>query len=216
MLKKALILFSCILLLSGCSLLADSGTKKDLMDQMDKLMDHHDKNMSDQKTLINDFNSAYDTGTRITQSLNQGSTMDQSQYSQLQSAIEKANTDLATYKSNVDSLLSELPTVENTANELKDEESKSRATKYLADFKQATQSQIDYINNFQQLIDSYKSVFESMSQGQNPDTSQYQQYSDKEGQLVDKFNKEIDAFNSSWTTLNEQDFNRKVKPNISF
>mgnify|MGYP001090862618 CR=1 FL=1 len=147
MLKKALILFSCILLLSGCSLLADSGTKKELMDQMDKMMDHHDKNMSDQRTLINDFNSAYNTGTQITQTLNQGTTISQDQYSQLMSAIEKANTDLATYKNNVNSLLAEIPTVESKANELKNEESKTRATKYLADFKQATQSQIDYINN---------------------------------------------------------------------
>ncbi|MXQ55476.1 hypothetical protein [Shimazuella alba] len=216
MFKKALIIFSCLLLLSGCSLLADSGTKKELMDQMDKLMDHHDKNMGDQRTLINDFNKAYDTGTQITQAMNQGSTMSSDQYNTLMADIDKANNDLATYKKNVDSLLAEIPAVEQKANELKNEEAKSRATKYLQDFKQATQSQVDYINNFQSLIDSYKTVYVSLSQGNTPDTTQYQQYSDKEGTLVDKFNKEIDAFNNSWTTLNQEDFNRKVKENISF
>jgi ABC-type transporter Mla subunit MlaD len=216
MFKKALIIFSCLLLLSGCSLLADSGTKKELMDQMDKLMDHHDKNMGDQRTLINDFNKAYDTGTQITQAMNQGSTMSSDQYNTLMADIDKANNDLATYKKNVDSLLAEIPAVEQKANELKNEEAKSRATKYLQDFKQATQSQVDYINNFQSLIDSYKTVYVSLSQGNTPDTTQYQQFSDKEGTLVDKFNKEIDAFNNSWTTLNQEDFNRKVKENISF
>jgi ABC-type transporter Mla subunit MlaD len=216
MFKKALIIFSCLLLLSGCSLLADSGTKKELMDQMDKLMDHHDKNMGDQRTLINDFNKAYDTGTQVTQAMNQGSTMSSDQYNTLMADIDKANNDLATYKKNVDSLLAKIPAVEQKANELKNEEAKSRATKYLQDFKQATQSQVDYINNFQSLIDSYKNVYVSISQGNTPDTTQYQQYSDKEGTLVDKFNKEIDAFNNSWTTLNQEDFNRKVKENISF
>lgn len=217
MLKRALILFSCLFLLSGCSLLADSGTKKELMESMDKLMDHHDKNMGQQRTMINDYNSANQIGNDISQALNQGTTSNPSQYNQLMTALDKANADLTTYKQSVQSLLNEIPAVESKANELKNEETKTRATKYLDGFKKATQSQVDYINNFQNLIDSFRQAYVAISQGQQPNTAPYEEYSKKEGELVDNFNKEIDTFNADWKTLNEKDFNREVKDNkLSF
>jgi hypothetical protein len=55
-----------------------------------------------------------------------------------------------------------------------------------------------------------------LSKGQFPDDKAIQQYFDKEGQLVDNFNKEIDTFNQDWTLLNKEDFNREVKKSISF
>jgi DNA repair ATPase RecN len=216
MFKKALILFSCLFLLSGCSLLADSGTKKELMEQMDKMMDHHDKNMGLQRQMIDDYNSANEIGNNISQALNQGTTMSDDQYNQLMSALDKANTDLTTYKKEVDALLTEIPAVESKANELKNEETKSRATKYLEGFKKATQSQVEYIDNFQNLINSFREAYVTISKGQDPNIDQYDEYSKKEGELVDNFNKEIDAFNADWKTLNEKDFNREVKNNISF
>ncbi|WP_028776845.1 hypothetical protein [Shimazuella kribbensis] len=216
MFKKALILFSCLFLLSGCSLLADSGTKKELMEQMDKMMDHHDKNMGLQRQMIDDYNNANQIGNNISQAINQGTTMSPDQYNQLMSALDKANTDLSTYKKEVDALLAKIPTVESKANEIKNEETKSRATKYLDGFKKATQSQVEYINNFQNLINSFREAYVTINKGQDPNISQYDEYSKKEGELVDNFNKEIDAFNADWKILNEKDFNREVKNNISF
>jgi hypothetical protein len=183
---------------------------------MDKLMDHHDKNMGEQRQMINDYNTANQLGNDISQALNQGATMDQTQYNQLMTALDKANTDLTTYKQDVQALLSKIPAVESKANELKNEETKARATKYLEGFKKATQSQVAYINNFQNLIDSFRQAYVQISQGQQPNIDQYDEYSKKEGELVDNFNKEIDAFNADWKTLNEKDFNREVKENLSF
>lgn len=214
--KKALILFSCLLLLSGCSLFADSGTKKDLMEQMDKLMDHHDKNMTTQRSMIQDFNTANQLGDTIKQSINQGSSLNQDQFNQLNTSFNKINSELAEYRKGVDKLLSEFPAVESKANELQDTESKARATKYLDDFKKATESQKAYIDNFQNLTNAFQSYFTSLSKGQFPNEQSFQEYFTKEGQLVDNFNKEIDAFNADWKVLNEKDFNRKVKDNISF
>jgi hypothetical protein len=214
--KKALILFSCLLLLSGCALIADSGTKKELMEQMDKLMDHHDSNMKAQRTMISDFNTASQSANTIKQSLNQGSALNQNQFNSLSTSLTKVNTELSLYRTGVDKLLNELVPVKVKANELKNVEAKSRATKYLDSFQKATESQKAYIDNFQNIIDSYQTYFTALSKGQFPDDKAIQQYFDKEGQLVDNFNKEIDAFNQDWTLLNKEDFNREVKKSISF
>jgi hypothetical protein len=215
--QKALILFSCFLLiagLTGCSLIADSATKKDLMEQMDQLMDLHDKNMKTQRQMISDYTAADKIGAQITQAIGNGTTNDQ--FNQLKDGLNKTTGDLETYRKGVNELLGKITAVEAKANELNDEESKKRATEYLTAFKKATQSQVEYIDNFQNLISAYSAAYESLSKGQNPDVSQYNIYSQKEGELVNKFNKEIDQFNQYWKTLNEKDFNRQVKDKISF
>ncbi|WP_240876218.1 hypothetical protein [Shimazuella soli] len=230
--KKGLFLIGCLLLISGCaqnniadnrkvaptkaSAQDDKEIKHKLMDLMDNLMDHHDRNIGDQRQMVNDYNTANQLGSEISQSLNQGGKMSEAQYNQLMSSLDIANSDLNIYKQGVLSLLNEIPTVESKANELQNEGTKLRATQYLAALKRATQFQVDYINNFKNLIDSYRQAYVTISQGQQPNTFQYDEYSKKEGELIDNFNKEIDEFNAAWKTLNEKDFNREVKENLSF
>lgn len=229
--RKRFILIGCLLLISGCAQnnVADRNnaptktpaqvekqTKDELMNLMDKLMEHHDKNMSEQRQMINDYNKANEIGNNISQFYNKSSTIDQTQYNQLMSVLDKANNDLNTYKQSVRALLNEISSVENKANELKTEVTKARATIYLDGLQKATLSQVDYISNFQNLIDAFRQAYVAISQNKQPNTEQYDEYSKKEGELVDKFNKEIDEFNAAWKTLNEKDFNREVKENLSF
>jgi hypothetical protein len=217
--QKALILFSCFLFiagLTGCSLIADSATKKELMEQMDQLMDLHDKNMKTQRQMINDYTNADKIGAQITQALSQGTTMNNNQYNEFKAALNKTTSDVEAYRKGVNDLLSKITTVETKANELNDPEAKKRATDYLTAFKTATQSQVEYIDTFQNLINASSAAYESLSKGQNPDVTLYNSLSQKEGDLVNKFNKEIDKFNELWKDLNEKDFNRQVKDKISF
>lgn len=213
--KKAIIII-CFMLLPGCSLFADAGTKKELMDQTNKLMDHHNKNMQQQKTMIQDFDNAVQLGDIIKDAINKGDTINQNQFTQLSTSLNKVNADLNSYEEGVNKLLTEIKPAIYTANKLEDQQSKQRATKYLDDFQIATESQRNYVGNSRNLIDAYKLFFDTVSHGQIPDGTIVQQYSKKEEQLVKVFNNEIGAFNNDWKVLNEKDFNREAYSNISF
>lgn len=188
--------------------------KKSMMEQMDKLMYQHDKNMKLQRQMVTDYTVVDQIGSKFTQSSGNISNDD---YQQLVSAIAKANSSLLAYQQGINSLLSGFPTVENRVNELVLKvDTKQRAELYLSQFKQATQSQMEYVDIFQKLIQAASVAYKEIYKGNNPDISNYNEYMNKEGELIDKFNREIDQFNVQWKILNEQDFNRKVQGKISF
>ncbi|WP_044639798.1 YkyA family protein [Risungbinella massiliensis] len=197
--KKLLMVFAAVLVLSGCSLFADYYNAGVLADEMNKAVLALNKNSeaSDKiDTLYGEINT-------LSESMNEPNQQVLDQINTKLTEIRKISTD---YKAELERVSKQVPDFQAKSAKLEDPEIKQLAETFLADFKTSIDAELNFAAGYEKMITTDETAFKAIAEGKEPPSDAvYDQLNTELTTLNDKLKQTIDQFNKSW-----DEFSRKA------
>lgn len=195
--KKLLMVFAAVLVLSGCSLFADYYNAGVLADEMNKAVLAFNKNTEASKKI----DTLYDEIDTLSESMNEPNKQVLDQINTKLAEIRKISTD---YKTEVDKISKQIPDFQAKSAKLENPEVKKLADTFLNDFKVLIDTELKYTASAEKMIANDEAAYKAISEGKEPSAEIKATFEQLKKELTDLDNtvqQKIDQFNKSWETF---------------
>ncbi|MBD1372621.1 hypothetical protein IC620_09670 [Hazenella sp. IB182357] len=206
---KRIILFGLVLvLLAGCSMIADGVNTVEIMSDMQVEIDRANKGIDTYDKMIAQYEEVLNLESKLVDPTTpEGKELVEQVASKLTEAQNEANS----YEDQVKELKASIPQLEEAANKFNDEELKKQANQFVSDFKASVETELKYTAKYKELLELHQMLNKEYSTGKIPDDTEYQTLFAEIQKLDEELAKQVNQYNDSWGTFHKNVTENKLK-----